>query len=125
MPRPKLDPGTPHIVGHGSRTVWGVHCFRSIGSQDHGFESHSGYGCLVFVCVFFYVCVQVEALRRADHPPKKSYRLSLIKKQKTQPLLQKRKQAPKCGSNEEEKKTSHIKVGKVTGCASFCVTLLL
>jgi hypothetical protein len=25
------------------------------------------------VCVFFCVCVQVEALRRADHPPKESY----------------------------------------------------
>jgi hypothetical protein len=32
----------------------------------------------VFVCVraFFCVCVQVEALRRAAHPPKESYRLS-------------------------------------------------
>jgi hypothetical protein len=24
-------------------------------------------------CAFFCVCVQVEALRRADHPPKESY----------------------------------------------------
>jgi hypothetical protein len=32
------------------------------------------------VCVraFFCVCVQVEALRRTDHPPKESYRLSKI-----------------------------------------------
>jgi hypothetical protein len=31
----------------------------------------------VFVCVcVFCVCVQVEALRRADHPPKESYRLN-------------------------------------------------
>jgi hypothetical protein len=45
----------------------------------------------------------VEALRRADHPAKESYRLSLIKKlRKLSPLLQKREQAPKCGSNEEE-----------------------
>jgi hypothetical protein len=36
----------------------------------------------VRVCVcaraFFYVCLQVEALRRADHPPKESYRMSDI-----------------------------------------------
>jgi hypothetical protein len=30
----------------------------------------------VSVCAFFCVCVQVEALRRAVHPPKESYRLS-------------------------------------------------
>jgi hypothetical protein len=59
----------------------------------------------VYVCVFFCVCVQVEALRRADHTSKESYRLSLIKKlRKLSPMLQKREQAPKCGSNEEEKK---------------------
>jgi hypothetical protein len=53
----------------------------------------------------FSVCVQVEALRRADHPSKKSYRLSLTKKlRKLSPMLQKREQAPKCGSNEEERK---------------------
>jgi hypothetical protein len=28
----------------------------------------------VCVCAFFCVGVQVEALRRADHPPKESYR---------------------------------------------------
>jgi hypothetical protein len=49
-----------------------MHCLRSLGSRDRGFEPHSGHGCLVFVseCEFFCVCVQVEALRRADHPPK-------------------------------------------------------
>jgi hypothetical protein len=80
-----------------------VHCLRSLGSRHGGFESHLGHGCLVFVyvCAFFCVCVQVEALRRADHRSKKSYRLSLIKKLSR--MLQKREQAPKCGSNEEEK----------------------
>jgi hypothetical protein len=59
----------------------------------------------VYVCAFFCICVQVEALRRADHPSKESYRLSLVKKlRKLSPMLQKREQAPKCGSNEEEKK---------------------
>jgi hypothetical protein len=32
----------------------------------------------ISVCAFFCVCVQVEALRRADHPPKESYRMSKI-----------------------------------------------
>jgi hypothetical protein len=36
----------------------------------------------VCVCAFFCVCVQVEAWRRADHPPKEPYRLSLIQKKK-------------------------------------------
>jgi hypothetical protein len=52
---------TPRQAGHGSRAVEGVHCLRSLGSRDHGFESHSGHGCLVFVCAFFCVYVQVEA----------------------------------------------------------------
>jgi hypothetical protein len=36
----------------------------------------------VFVCAceFFCVCVQEEALRRADHPPKQFNRLSKIYK---------------------------------------------
>jgi hypothetical protein len=29
-------------------------------------------------CAFFCVCVQVEALRRADHPPKEFCRMSKI-----------------------------------------------
>jgi hypothetical protein len=62
------------LAGYGSRAV-----ARS-GSRDHGFESHSGHGCLVFVCVcaFFCVCAQVDTLRRAVHMSKESYRLSRI-----------------------------------------------
>jgi hypothetical protein len=69
-----------------------MHYLRSLGSRDRVFESHSGRGCLVFVyvCAFFCACVQVEALRRADHPSRESCRLSLIKKlRKLSPLLQK------------------------------------
>jgi hypothetical protein len=32
----------------------------------------------VRACAFSCVFVQLEALRRADHPPKKSYRMSKI-----------------------------------------------
>jgi hypothetical protein len=63
------------------------------------------------VCVFLCLCTSREALRRADHPSKESYRLFLIKKlRKFSPMLQKREQAPKCGSNEEEKKGKKGKV---------------
>jgi hypothetical protein len=41
-------------------------------------SSNPTQGFLVFVYVFFCVCIQVEALRRADHPHKESYRLSKI-----------------------------------------------
>ncbi|PNF16760.1 hypothetical protein B7P43_G00854 [Cryptotermes secundus] len=49
-----------------------MYWLRSLGNRDRGFESHSGHGCLV--------CVQVETLRRADHPPKVSYLMCKIEK---------------------------------------------
>jgi hypothetical protein len=38
----------------------------------------------VCLCAFFYVCVQVEALRRADRPPKESYRMCKTKKNRSE-----------------------------------------
>jgi hypothetical protein len=55
-----------------------MNCLRSLGRWDRGFESHSNRVCLVYVCVysvFVLSCVYVEALRRADHSSKESYRL--------------------------------------------------
>jgi hypothetical protein len=51
------------------------------------------------VCAFFCVCVQVEALRRSDHPPKKSYRLSMIQK-KTE--VKRREAHWGCSANEKK-----------------------
>jgi hypothetical protein len=34
-----------------------VQCLRSLGDRDRGFESHSGHGCVVFVCVRLSVFV--------------------------------------------------------------------
>jgi hypothetical protein len=55
-----------------------MYCLRSLGSRVRGFKSHTRHGCLVCVCVysvFVLSCVYVEALRRADHSSKESYRL--------------------------------------------------
>jgi hypothetical protein len=54
----------------------------------------------------FSVCVQVEALRWANHTSKESYRLSQIEKLRKQPYAPKQDEAPTCGSNEEEKNWS-------------------
>jgi hypothetical protein len=45
------------IAGHGSQAVWGMYCLRSVGGRDHGFESHSGHGCLMCVCVCVVLCL--------------------------------------------------------------------
>jgi hypothetical protein len=60
----------------------------------------------VCVCVvFFCVCEQLEALRRADHPSKESYLLSLIKKlRKLSPMLQSRSKLPRVGATRKKKK---------------------
>jgi hypothetical protein len=60
------------MAGHGSRAVWHELSSRA---QTPGpwVRIHSRLGCLVFVLC---VCVQVEALRRADQPSKESNRLS-------------------------------------------------
>jgi hypothetical protein len=78
----------------------------------------------VYVCAFFCVCVQVEALRRADHPSKESYRLSLNKKlRKLSHMLQMLEQAPKCGSNEEEKDIFSSVTQNFAGHVSMVVDL--
>jgi hypothetical protein len=51
--------------------------------------------CVCAFSVFVLSCVQVEALRRADHPSKESYRLWIIKKLRNQPY------APKVGASSQ------------------------
>jgi hypothetical protein len=59
----------------------------------------------VCVCAFFYVCVQVEALRRADHPPKESYRLSKdIENQSETESFMEAGQVQNLGCSAKEKK---------------------
>jgi hypothetical protein len=58
------------------RAVWVTYCLPQIEHWDREFESHSRHGCVsAFFCVELS-SVQVEALRRADHPSKESYQLS-------------------------------------------------
>jgi hypothetical protein len=63
-------------------------------------------------------------LRRADHPSKESYRLSLIKKlRKLSPMLQKREQAPKCV--EATRKEKKIGRKRHAGYAQYTYTCLM
>jgi hypothetical protein len=57
--------------------------------------------------VFVLSCDYVEALQRADHPSKESYRLWMIKKLKNQPYAPKWEQAPKW-EKEEVKRNINV-----------------
>jgi hypothetical protein len=71
-----------------------------------------------YVCVFFCVCVQVEALRRANHPSKESYRLSLIKKlKKLSSVLQSGSKLPRVGATRKEKTYTNFRLRSVD-CSS-------
>jgi hypothetical protein len=59
----------------------------------------------VCVCVFLSVCVQVEALRRPDHPPKESYRLE--NRSKTESFMEVG-QGPNWGCSAKKKFNSSV-----------------
>jgi hypothetical protein len=42
------------FAGHSGRAVWGMNCLCPLERWDHGFESHSSYGCLsVFILCLY------------------------------------------------------------------------
>jgi hypothetical protein len=61
----------------------------------------------ISVCAFFCVYVQAEALRRADHPPKESYRMSkdLVNRSETESFTEVG-QGPNWGCSAKEEKKS-------------------
>jgi hypothetical protein len=63
------------IADHSGRAVCDLNCLRSLEHWDRGLESHFRNGCLCAFILPVLSCVQVAALRRADPPSKKSYRL--------------------------------------------------
>jgi hypothetical protein len=68
------------FADHSGRAVWSMNRLLPLEQGDHGFESHSRHGCLIYMClysVFLLSCVEVVALRRADPPSKESYRLCI------------------------------------------------
>jgi hypothetical protein len=65
----------------------------------------------VYVCVCFSVCVQVEALRWANHPSKEPYRLTLIKKlRKLSPMLQSGTKLPSVGATRKKKNSLKYRI---------------
>jgi hypothetical protein len=56
------------------------------------------------VCAFFCVCVQVEALRLADHPSKESYRLVLDLITEVKREVSWRRQRPELGCRAKGEK---------------------
>jgi hypothetical protein len=58
----------------------------------------------VSVCAFFCVCVQVEALRQADHPSKESY---LVKLSETESFMEVG-QGLNCGCSAKGKKVLQL-----------------
>jgi hypothetical protein len=67
----KFVPCNDQFADHSGRTVWGINCLRSLEHWDHGFESHSRYGCLRLFCV----CVS-SGLATDWSTVQESYRLS-------------------------------------------------
>jgi hypothetical protein len=60
---------------YGSSTI--VYCLLPLKHWGRGFESYSRHECLFAFTLCLCCSVQVAALRRADHPSKESYGLSM------------------------------------------------
>jgi hypothetical protein len=75
-----------------------MYCLRSLGSWDHGFESHSRHGCLMCVCVFLCLCCTVFRYRPCDElitRPRSPTVCEWSRKWEISPMLRKWEQAPK------------------------------
>jgi hypothetical protein len=58
---------------------------------------------MISVCAFFHVYIHVEALRRADHQSKESYRTDLENRSETESFMEVG-QGPNWGCSAKEKK---------------------